>query len=155
MPPKPTSTLPKKRKRRKKSRYKTGIHNSIKCKLPIKYRSGWEFTICLYLDQNPDVAEYSYEALAIPYIANVKSKKVRHYYPDFLVTYADGHQVLAEVKRQNQVMNIKVVKKAEAARLWCAKQNPQVSYEFWTDKMILPLQKAQKLREQQTVPKKK
>lgn len=139
------SKAPRK-KRRKKSRYHTGIHVSPKCQTPINYRSGWEKTICEYLDADPSVVQYAYESVVIEYTSNQKSKRLRKYLPDFLVVYKDGRIKMVEVKRQNMLTNIKVQKKAEAAIAWCAKQNPPIQYEFWTDKMVLPLQKAAKLR---------
>lgn len=145
----------KKRKKRKKSRYHTGIHNSPKCTNPINYRSGWEKTICDYLDENPKVKNYAYECVEIAYTSNKTTKKLRKYLPDFIVWYVDGTVKMVEVKRQSQVTNDRVVKKAEAARIWCANQNPPIVYEFWTDKMILPLQRAAKLRAKVTSKKSK
>lgn len=136
-----------------KRRYITGIHKSPKSKELIHFRSSWEFVVCLYLDDDPEVTEYAYEAVKIPYIANRKSGKVRHYYPDFLITYKSGKVVLAEVKRQNQVDNLKVVKKTEAGKTW-AKEN-KAEFQLWTDKMILPLQKLYKLKLNPPVKRKK
>jgi hypothetical protein len=126
------------KKRRKKGHYKTGIHNSPKCKKPIEYRSGWEFEVAKYLDLDENVIEYDYECVAIPYLMPSKKSmpKVHSYYPDFLVTYKDGTRKLVEVKRKDKLNNSKVVKKAEAAIAWCRKQKPTVIYEFWTDTMI-------------------
>jgi len=142
-----------KKKRRRKSRYKTGIHKSPKCTTPINYRSSWEYTICLYLDDDPEVVSYSYESIKIPYIANKKSGRLRNYYPDFLVHYANGKTLLVEVKRQNQLNNLKVIKKAEAGKLW-ASQN-KAEYRFWSDKMVLPLKRAYKIKLAAQHPKKK
>ena len=124
---------------RKKSRYKTGIHVSAKSNLPIKYRSGWEMFVCLYFDQEPSIIKYYYEQIKIPYVANIKTGKVRTYYPDFLVIYSDGTKKLIEVKRQNLLDNIKVQKKAEAAKTWCEKN--QIIYEFLTDAKVKEIQK--------------
>jgi hypothetical protein len=141
--------------RKRKGRYHTGIYNSPKCSKPIEYRSGWERTVCEYLDNDVDVVAYAYESLEIQYLSNLKSKKVRKYIPDFLVWYANGKVKMVEVKRENMLTNLRVQKKAAAAKVWCAAQTPKVDYEFWTDKMILPLQRAAKLREkcQQTKSK--
>lgn len=115
---------------------------SVKCKKPIGYRSGWERAVCLYLDSNPQVTEYFYEEVIIPYLSNTKSTKIRKYFPDFIVVFKDGTKKMIEVKRQNQVDNIRVQKKATAAIAWCARQNPPMTYEFWTDPIVLPLVKA-------------
>lgn len=146
--PRPVKNKPatKPRKRRRKGRYHTGVHVSPKCPTPINYRSGWEKTICNYLDSNPSVLRYTYEAIEIHYTSNLKSKKIRKYLPDFMVWFTDGKVKMVEVKRENLLTNLRVQKKAEAAKLWCAQQNPKVLYEFWTDKFILPLQRAEKLK---------
>lgn len=151
----PTKTSKPPRRRRRKSRYKTGIHISPKCPTPVKYRSGWEFVICLQLDSDPRVVGYTYEPFSIPYMSNVKSGKVRNYFPDFLVSYADGQRRLVEVKRENQMNNLIVKKKAEAAKLWCVNQQQKISYEFWTEKMILPLMKVHGILPAKRKPAKK
>lgn len=134
-----------KRKRKKKTRYHTGTHKSAKCKTPIEFRSQWEQVICLFLDKDQDVIEYSYETISIPYISNLKTKKIRNYYPDFLVIYKDGTKKMIEVKREDKLSDSKVLKKAAAAKRWCEEQNPKVQYEFWTNKIILPLKKIYEL----------
>ena len=130
----------KRKKRKKKSRYHTGSHKSPKCKAIVKYRSGWEKTVCEHLDANPDVLAYEYEELIIPYLANKKTGKIRNYFPDFLVYYKDGSRILVEVKRKNLLGNLIVKKKAKAAEEWCRKQQ-NVKYEFWTDPMIMTFRK--------------
>jgi hypothetical protein len=129
--------MPKvKRRRRKKKHYKTGIHNSPKCKTPIQYRSGWELEVAKFLDLDSSVQEYGYECVAIEYVSNIRTQKIRSYYPDFLITYKDGSRKLAEVKRKDKLNDPLVIKKAKAAEEWCAKQNPQIQYEFWTNTII-------------------
>jgi hypothetical protein len=123
-----------KKRRRKKRRYKTGTYKSPKCKTPIEYRSGWELEVCKYLDLDPSVLEYGYECMTIEYVSNVRTGKVRSYYPDFLITYKDGTRKLVEVKRKDKLNDPKVVKKAKAAEIW-AKANG-VRYEFWTNTII-------------------
>lgn len=121
------------RKRRKKRHYKTGIHNSPKCKTPIKYRSGWELVVCLTLDANPNVASYEYETIKIPYIL---SKKSHTYFPDFIITYTDGKKTIVEVKREDKLATKIVIAKAAAARKWIIEQNNGWGYEIWTNKII-------------------
>lgn len=129
------------RKRKKKGRYKTGIHKSPKCLNEMKYRSGWELTVAVFLDTNDEVDSYEYEPIAIEYISNVKTGKIRRYYPDFLINYKDGKKLLVEVKRNNQLNNLIVQKKAKAAEQWCKKNN--ATYEFWTDQIVKALQRIQ------------
>ena len=134
--------MAKRRKRRKRKRYKTGIYKSSKCNTPVKYRSGWELTVAKYLDLDPSVVEFQYEGFAIEYVANLKTGKTRSYYPDFLVSYRDGTHKLIEVKRQDKLADPLVVKKAKAAEIWCAKQKHlKITYEFWTNNMIAAFQK--------------
>lgn len=127
--------ITKKRKKRRKH-YKTGIHKSSKCLLPIRYRSGWEKEVCKFLDASPGVLTYEYECVKIAYIANIRTGKVRTYYPDFLITYSNGDKKLVEVKRQDKLNDPKVIKKAEAAIKWCASQSPKIQYEFWSNTII-------------------
>jgi hypothetical protein len=142
----------KKRRRRKKKHYKTGTHKSPKCKTPIEYRSGWELEVAKYLDLDPQVQEYGYECLAIEYVSNTRTQKVRSYYPDFLITYKDGSRKLAEVKRKDKLNDPLVIKKAKAAEEWCAKQNPKIVYEFWTNTMIEAFRKINEAAEMTQKP---
>jgi hypothetical protein len=143
-----------KKRRRRKRRYKTGIHRSPKCSTPIEYRSGWEKEVCIFLDSEPSVKEYGYECLSIPYLSNPRTGKIRSYFPDFLVTYADGTKKLVEVKRKDRLNNPKVLKKAKAAETW-AKANG-VAYEFWCDPIITAIKKINEARQANsgTAPKK-
>lgn len=72
-----------------------------------------------YLDADEHVVSYTYEQTIIPYVSNVKTGKLRKYYPDFLIEYVDGRRVMAEVKPSKKVTNAAVVKKLKAAREWC------------------------------------
>jgi len=47
-------------------------------------RSGWEKTLMEYLDNHPDVVEWSSEEFFIPYICPV-TRRTRRYFPDFKV----------------------------------------------------------------------
>jgi hypothetical protein len=102
----------------------------------VEYRSGWELEVAKYLDLDPKVKEYEYESITIEYLSNTRTGKIRTYYPDFLITYKDGTKKLVEVKRRDKLNDPKVIKKAKAAEAWCAKQEPKVIYEFWTNMMI-------------------
>lgn len=125
--------------RKKKKKYKTGIHRSPKCKTLIEYRSGWEKEVCVYLDSLEEVLEYGYECVQIPYLSNTRTGKIRTYYPDFLITYKDGTRKLVEVKRKDKLGDQKVLKKAAAAEQW-AKQN-NIKYEFWTNLTIAAIKR--------------
>jgi hypothetical protein len=105
--------------RRRKRRYKTGTHSSSKSGGECAYRSSWELIYMRYLDANPDVVSYEYEKVIVPYISNIRSGRIRKYFPDFLVTYSDGKRILVEIKPSNRVHNRIVMKKLLAADQWC------------------------------------
>ena len=123
-----------KRKRKRKKHYITGIHHSPKCPTPINYRSGWEYTVALYLDQNPEVLLYEYESINIRYAV---AGRYRTYTPDFLIVYKDGKKVIVEVKRADKLTDRKVIAKATATRKWL-KENKLIDYDyqFWTNAVI-------------------
>ncbi len=120
--------------RRKRRHYHTGTHTSKKSNRPIKYRSGWEQAVCQYLDNSKNVVEYLYEQVIIPYISNIRTRKIRKYYPDFLITYRGGRKVLVEVKRKDKLTDPKVMKKLAAACEWSKKNS--IDFEVWTDEKI-------------------
>lgn len=143
---------PKKKKRR---HYHTGFHHSPKGGT-FKYRSQWECDVATFFDHDPLVKTYDYEKLIIPYISNIKTGKVRRYYPDFLVTYTDGSRKLIEVKRQDKISDPKVMKKSNAARVWCSNNN--VEFEIWSNtaikaiKLLNEQNKGSQTKSQATVP---
>jgi hypothetical protein len=132
-----------KRKRKRKSRYHTGVHTSPKCLSEIKYRSGWEFEVIKHLDVNPDVVSYSYESIKVPYESNARTKKMRTYYPDFLVAYVDGKIKMIEVKRADKVSQPKTAKKLKAGEAWCKVEG--IEFEIWQDEKIKQITEANKL----------
>lgn len=108
-----------KRKRRKKKRYHTGVYVSTKTGQACKYRSGWELVYLQWLDAHAAVKTFGYESVKIPYISNVRSKKLRNYLPDFLVEFTDGSLQLVEIKPKRRVPQATVQKKLKAAQSWC------------------------------------
>jgi len=123
--------LKKKKKRKKrKSRYKRGTHSS-----PIagecKYRSGWEQKYMEYLDSDPNIVAWSYEKLAIEYVSNQRTKKIRKYYPDFQVEYKDGKKIIVEIKPSRKLGQATVVKKIRAAKEWCTAHD--LTYKILTE----------------------
>jgi len=109
--------------RRKKGRYKRGVHNSKKLTAPARYRSAWELGYMQMLDDDLSVLAYEYEPFAIEYVSNVKTKRIRRYFPDFLITKTDDSKVLVEIKPLKRLSTAKVVKKLMAAKAWCAQNN--------------------------------
>lgn len=73
----------------------------------IIYRSGWEARFMSYLDNHPDVMEWSSEELAIPYLSPIDGKYHR-YFPDFIVKRKDVNgkveTVMVEIKPHKQTM---------------------------------------------------
>jgi len=121
---------PKKRKKKRKGHYIRGTYTS-----PIagecKFRSGWEYRLMIHLDSSPDVEFWSYEKTVIEYVSNVRTKKVRKYYPDFLVRYKDGRTELIEVKPKRKLEQATIKKKMAAALLWCAEHG--MTYRIVTE----------------------
>lgn len=107
----------KRRRRKRRSRYHTGVHASPKAG-DCRYRSGWELVLMQRLDADPTVAAYLYEGVEVPYVSNQKTGKVRHYWPDFLVTRIDGTRELIEVKPARKVGQSTVKKKLVAGQAW-------------------------------------
>lgn len=73
-----------------------------------------------YLDADPQVVLWTYEQTVIEYLSNIRTKKIRRYYPDFYVKYQDGREEILEVKPKRKLEQAAVKKKAEAARQWCS-----------------------------------
>jgi hypothetical protein len=111
-----------KKKKRRKRGYRRGIHVS-----PIagecRYRSSWEEKYMNYLDNNLDVATWSYEKLVIEYVANKSTNKIRKYYPDFFVELRNGDRLLIEIKQKRKLQTLIVKKKTDAAKKWCSFNN--------------------------------
>lgn len=139
---KATKVVKKTKKKTRRGRFHTGIHNSPKCKKPISYRSGWELTVCEHLDEDPLVKEYFYEDLIIPYRTRITQQKNKKYIVDFFVFYVDGTRKIIEVKADNKVNHPITLKKTEAAIQWCSKNNAE--YEIWTGVKIQQILKEQK-----------
>jgi TnsA endonuclease N terminal len=74
----------------------------------------------VHLDSDPAVEHWTYEQTPIEYISNIRTKKIRCYYPDFYVKYLDGREEIVEVKPKRKLDQATVKKKAEAARQWCS-----------------------------------
>jgi hypothetical protein len=109
----------KRRKRKKKRHYHTGVYKSSKTGAECKFRSGWEEKYMQYLDADASVETWAYERVIIPYVSNKKTGKLRKYYPDFFVSYFDHRKVLVEIKPSKRVTQARVAKKLAAAVLWC------------------------------------
>lgn len=68
-------------------------------KSKIIYRSSYELRFMYQLEANPNVLEWDYENIIIPYIFKNKGKQSRHnYIMDFQVKMISGSMFLCEVK---------------------------------------------------------
>lgn len=102
------------------------------------YRSSWEFSFMLFLDNHPSVIQWASEAIRIPY-RNPLSGKNTTYLPDFFIVYQDAngvnHAELIEIKPSKEATfetarsgldKAKVainMAKWQAARAFCASKN--------------------------------
>ena len=70
-----------------------------------RYRSGWEMTFMMFLDNNEHVLQCASEGISIPY-RNPLTGKQSVYIPDFLVTYRNRNNTvraeLIEIKPKKQ-----------------------------------------------------
>jgi hypothetical protein len=70
-----------------------------------KYRSGWEMTFMLFLDNNDHILQWASESVSIPY-RNPLTGRQSMYIPDFLVTYRGQNNTmraeLIEIKPKSQ-----------------------------------------------------
>ena len=99
-----------------------------------RYRSGWEMTFMMFLDNNDHVVQWASEAISIPY-RNPITGKQSMYVPDFFIQYRtrDGKtmseiveikpkkQSLIESKMSDQARAIVAVNYAkwDQATKWC------------------------------------
>ena len=71
----------------------------------IRYRSGWELTFMMFLDNNSNVLQWASESIQIPYRHPLTGKQ-SVYIPDFLVTYRSRNNTvigeLIEIKPKKQ-----------------------------------------------------
>lgn len=84
-----------------------------------------------YLDENEDVVSYSYEKLVIAYVSNVRSGRLRRYFPDFCIIMATGEKRIVEVKPKRKMLQPTIVKKTNAAIEWAAANDH--TFEFVTE----------------------
>ena len=70
-----------------------------------KYRSGWELTFMMFLDNNTNIIQWASEPIRIPY-RNPLTGKPSNYVPDFLVVYENKYKKkiaeLVEIKPKKQ-----------------------------------------------------
>jgi hypothetical protein len=67
----------------------------------IVYRSSWELKLMIFLDNHPDIIQWSSEEIIIPYISPIDGKKHR-YFPDFKIT-----KINKEGKKETSIIEVK------------------------------------------------
>jgi len=77
----------------------------------IVWRSKWELKLMIWLDNSPEVIEWSSEELRIPYISP-KDSRIHQYFPDFWLTKKDKNgkinTFIIEVKPAKQTRPPKI-----------------------------------------------
>lgn len=81
----------------------------------ICYRSSWEKSVMIFLDNNPKVKLWGSEEIAIPYI-NENDGKVHRYFIDFYVELVNGKRYLIEIKPYCQTQSPKKTPKKVLAK---------------------------------------
>lgn len=108
------------------SRGKSGYTYSHKCLNSkdeyVSYDSSYELAYILSLNGNNSVLEFYREPrnLGITYLIG---EETHWYFPDFIVTYSDGHKELVEIKPKSLLSDPVVISKSSAAISWCSKNN--------------------------------
>ena len=67
----------------------------------ICFRSSWEKSVMIFLDNNPRVVQWGSEEVVIPY-QNANDGKVHRYFMDFYIKFKNGNELLVEVKPFHQ-----------------------------------------------------
>jgi hypothetical protein len=86
----------------------------------IRYMSSWEQYTNQFLDNNPNVLEWSSEEIAIPYIKPTDGK-IHHYFPDYWVKFRNKRgeivEEIWEIKPAKQIAKPKSVGKSKKYQL--------------------------------------
>jgi TnsA-like endonuclease N terminal len=111
--------------------HKSGKYVSFKTGIEMFYRSSWELIVMKWLDKSENVVSYNHEPFTIQY------DEVRHYLPDFLITFSDGKKLLIEVKPEEFLQYEAVIKKMNAGIAYALKN--EMTYEIWTKEKIMQM----------------
>jgi len=76
------------------SKYKGNLEEVV-------YRSNWEKSVMIWLDNNSEVAKWNSEDFIVPYYYDV-DKKWHKYHVDFWIKFKNGNVLLVEVKPKKQ-----------------------------------------------------
>jgi len=99
-------------------------------------RSSWEVRYARMLDKDPEVIEFSYEGINVPYIYRGE----QHYtVPDFLVRYADGKITVDEIKPGYKVNScLKDRLKMIAMQIWAERWG--FAFRWWNGESYIDFQ---------------
>jgi hypothetical protein len=114
------------------------------------YRSGWERYCFSWLDNNPNIKEWSSEEVVVPYYYDV-DKKIHRYYVDLKFTTNEGRTFIIEIKPAKEtappkrpdktkryiseaLTYVKNQNKWEAATRYAKDRN--WTFEIWTEKTL-------------------
>jgi len=87
-----------------------------------RYQSDLERRMMERLEGDPTVCKWmKRHGITIPWIDGQKHQ--RHYVPDFLVQYTDGHKAIIEVKDPSRLDSPDVLRKRKAAQMWCKQRS--------------------------------
>ena len=137
----------------KNSRYQQGYVDTKSCKKifpdlkhdKVIYRSSYEKTFIIWLENNQNVKHWGSECICIPYFYSV-DQKLHHYYPDYFVEMVDGTCLVVEIKPSTQTKKpinencyayheyIKNVCKWQAAKEFCEAKG--YKFKILTEKTI-------------------
>jgi hypothetical protein len=92
----------------------------------VRYRSSWEKEVFESLDCDVSVEKYVVEPFGLEYVYD---NKIRTYYPDLLIQYTDGSQMLVEIKPKDMIQYPIVRAKFRAACAYC-KENG-IRFKVW------------------------
>ena len=120
----------------KRGGYKTGQFLSAKNQTSYPYRSAYEYAYFKKLEANDRVVQYVVEPFQIPYIDEDNRK--RTYRPDIIILFNDGSLEVVEIKPKEMLVNIRVQRKAAAAKSFLKKnyKDAVISYRFVTEEEI-------------------
>lgn len=102
-------------------------------KMPV-WRSSWERTFMMFLDNNPSVQQWASESIKIPYRDPLTGRNTV-YVPDFLIVYIDKnmktHAELVEIKPANQTLKERVGKSAYNQAQYIKNQAKWAACQSW------------------------
>lgn len=82
-------------------------------KMPIIYRSSWEYKVCKFLDECASVVKWGSECIRIKYFSII-DERYHEYFPDFYFEYKTSNgirKIIAEVKPKKDLTAPKKPKK--------------------------------------------